>query len=151
MILKDDGIHSLFRDDPLTTDGILSILEISYSKDQQAALLEESTFHHFKKILKNVAKGKITYKKDHKGTVMTNKLDLDQILFWLTGSRRMSATQWKIKVAFELDFPPTKRRPKIKTCPGCAELTLPIVAHYSSLEEVFVEAMAEGTLGYSNI
>lgn len=97
--------------------------------------------------------GKSYYDREVNGKVLKNKLELrHQALFWLTGSRRLTAMQSAIKVSFELDFPPTTRRPKVKTSPGCAELTLPIVAVYGSLETVFVEALGECiAVGFSDL
>ena len=100
LIKKDDAIHPLFHDAPLIIEEVLKIFEVQYNGNDEKALLEESTFHHFEKILKNVVKGKIFYEKRLNGRVLKNQLELFQVLFWLTGSRRLTAMKWKIKVSF---------------------------------------------------
>ena len=77
------------------------IFDVQYNGNDEKALLEESTFHHFEKILKNVVKGKIFYEKRLNGRVLKNQLELFQVLFWIMGSRRLTAMKGKIKFLFK--------------------------------------------------
>ncbi|EFX69195.1 hypothetical protein DAPPUDRAFT_258962 [Daphnia pulex] len=137
-LLEDVQIQTLFVDIPVTVALILEILENdSKPSNPETKMCQIISFNFFVDYLNNVADGKV---------LVPNrciKISLEEVYYFITGLNNVPVC-WdslKYKIKYQLNDTINRFRPSSNTCPGVAQLTLPIVEKYKDMEDGWIDGV----------
>jgi hypothetical protein len=147
-LLENVQIQTLFVDIPITVALILEILENdSKPSNPETKMCQIISFNFFVDFLSNVADGKV---------LVPNrfiKISLEEVYYFITGLKNVPVC-WdslKYKIKYQLNDTINRFRPSSNTCPGVAQLTLPIVEKYKDMEDGWIDGVLSLEHGFGRL
>jgi len=146
--MEDQQILSLFVDIPVTVALILEILDNdSNPSNLEARMCQIISFNFFVDFLNNVSDGKVL------APPTSCKISLEEVYYFITGLKNVPVrwNSFKYKIKYQLNDTINRFRPLSNTCPGVAQLTLPIAEKYKDMEDGWIDGVLSLQHGFGRL